>query len=67
MVAILGLVLSWILASGSTAHAVSRAVFYVGLAVWAWLELSEGVNGFRRILGAAALAWIVVSLSGEIE
>ena len=65
--ALAGLFLSWVLSSGSTAHAVSRAVFYVGLAVWAWLELSDGVNGFRRVLGAVGLAWVVVSLSGQLE
>ncbi len=65
--ALAGLVLSWILSSGSTAHAVARAVFYVGLGVWAWLELSDGVNGFRRVLGAAGLAWVVISLSGHLD
>lgn len=67
IVALAGLVLSWVLSSGSTAHAVARAVFYVGLGVWAWLELSDGVNGFRRILGAAGLAWVVISLSGHLD
>jgi hypothetical protein len=66
-VALAGLVLSWILSSGSTAHAFARAVFYVGLAVWAWLELSDGVNGFRRVLGAAGLVWVLVSLSGDLD
>jgi hypothetical protein len=66
-VALSGLVLSWILSSGSTGHAVARAVFYVGLGVWAWLELSDGVNGFRRTLGAGGLAWVVVSLSRDLN
>jgi len=65
--ALAGLALSWILSSGSTAHAVARAVFYVGLGVWAWLELTDGVNGFRRVLGAAGLAWVVISLSGQLD
>jgi hypothetical protein len=65
--ALVALVASWILSSGSTAHAFARAVFYVGLGVWAWLELSDGVNGFRRVLGAAGLAWVLVSLSGDLD
>jgi len=65
--ALVGLVLSWTVTSGSTAHAVARAVFYIGLGIWAWLEASEGVNDFRRVLGAAGLAYVVVSLSGELD
>jgi hypothetical protein len=30
--------------------------------VWAYLELTEGVNAFRRVLGAAGLAYIIVAL-----
>lgn len=65
--AIVGLVAGWILSSGSTAHAFARAVFYVGLAVWAWLELSDGVNGFRRVLGALGLVFVLVSLTGDLD
>jgi hypothetical protein len=65
--ALVALVASWILSSGSTAHAFARAVFYVGLGVWAWLELSDGVNGFRKVLGAAGLAWVLISLSGDLD
>ena len=65
--ACLGLIISWILSSGSTAYALARAVFYVGLAVWAWLELSDGVNPFRRFLGAGGLLYVLVSLTGELD
>lgn len=36
-----------------------RAVFTIGLSVWAWGEASDGDNWLRRLLGAAALAWLV--------
>ena len=65
--ALAGLVAGWILSSGSAAHALARAVFFVGLGIWAWLELSDGVNGFRRVLGAAGLAYTVVSLAGALD
>lgn len=65
--AALGLVLSWILSSGTTGYALARAVFYVGLAVWAWLELSDGVNGFRRGLGAAGLVFVLASLTADLD
>ena len=65
--ALLGLVLGRLLSSGSTAYGVARALFYVGLTAWAWLELTDGVNGFRRILGAGGLIFVIVRLSGELD
>jgi hypothetical protein len=53
-------------ATGGTAHDAGRAVFAVGLAVWAWQELVSGVNWFRRLLGAGALVWLVVGVAGEL-
>ena len=67
IVAVIGLIASWILSSGSTAYALARAVFYVGLAVWAWLELSDGVNGLRRFLGAGGLLFVLVSLTRDLD
>lgn len=58
----------WLLArlgSGSV-HSTGRAVFYVGLSVWAWEELTSGVNWFRRLIGLGGLAWIVSQLAGLI-
>jgi hypothetical protein len=37
---------------GST-HADAQAVSYLSMAIWAYLELFHGVNGFRRLLGVA--------------
>ena len=50
------------LASGTAADA-GRAVWYAGLAAWAWLELAEGANAFRRVLGAGGLIYVVVRLT----
>jgi hypothetical protein len=52
---------------GGTAHEVGRAVFTLGLAVWAWEEAMSGINWFRRLLGAGALIWIVASLAGDLQ
>jgi hypothetical protein len=59
----------WVLAaeSGGTAHEVGRAVFTLGLAVWAGEEAASGVNWFRRLLGAGALIWIVAGLASEFR
>ena len=48
------------------AHDVGRAVFIVGLGVWASEEAAAGVNWFRRLLGLGALVWIISSLAGEL-
>jgi hypothetical protein len=40
-----------------------RAVFLGGLAVWAWLEVTDGANGLRRVLGTAALGYVVVEVA----
>jgi hypothetical protein len=53
-------------AVGGAPHDVGRAVFTLGLVVWAWEELTGGVNWFRRLLGAGALVWIAVGLAGEL-
>jgi len=60
-VALAGLVVA-IIASG-TLEDVGRAVFYVGFTAWAYEELADGVNGWRRSLGAAALILIVIGLA----
>jgi hypothetical protein len=51
-------------ASDGAAHDAGRAVFTLGLAVWAGEEVIGGVNWFRRLLGAGALVWIVANLAG---
>ena len=53
-------------ATDDTAHDVGRAVFTIGLGVWAWEEAVGGVNWFRRLVGAGALVWIVASLASEL-
>jgi hypothetical protein len=52
--------------AGGAAHDAGRAVFYLGLATWAWQEATGGVNWLRRLLGAGVLAWLVVRLAAEI-
>lgn len=58
----------WALATlaDGTAHDVGRAVFTVGLGVWAWEEAVDGSNWFRRLLGVGVLVWIVAGLAGEL-
>ena len=53
-------------ATAGSAHDGGRAVFTVGLAVWALEEAARGVNWFRRVLGAAVLVWIAVGLVEQL-
>ncbi|MEP6953290.1 MAG: hypothetical protein ABI950_04405 [Solirubrobacteraceae bacterium] len=48
-------------------HAYATAVFFMGLTTWAYLELTDGVNWFRRLLGVAGLAYVLVRMTGAIE
>jgi hypothetical protein len=50
-----------VLIDGS-AHAYARATFYTGLAAWAWSELADGTNWFRRALGAGGLVYVVIKV-----
>lgn len=36
----------------------------LGMGVWAWEELIDGDNWFRRLLGAAGLAWVAADGGG---
>jgi hypothetical protein len=46
-------------AADDAAHDVGRALFAIGLGVWAWEEAIDGVNWLRRFVGAGALVWLV--------
>ncbi|MCW2984862.1 MAG: hypothetical protein JWR63_2432 [Conexibacter sp.] len=48
-------------ATGGGVHDVAAIVGSAGLAIWALQELLQGVNGFRRGLGAAMLAYLVAT------
>lgn len=50
------------LASGTWADALG-AIGYVFIGVWAYLELTAGVNLFRRALGVAGLAYVVYAIA----
>src|SRR5258708_35759438 len=53
-------------AAAGTAHDVGRAVFILGRGVWALEETVCGVNWFRRLVGAAAVVWIVAGLGEKL-
>jgi hypothetical protein len=62
----LGVALAGLIAEQLTdghAHDYAEAVVSIGLAVWAYEELADGVNWFRRVLGAAGLAYVVTRLT----
>jgi hypothetical protein len=48
-------------------HRLLRSVFYVALGVWAYEEARHGENWFRRLLGLAALIYIVVDLAHALK
>jgi hypothetical protein len=48
-------------------HADAQAVSYLSMAVWAYLELFQGVNTFRRLLGLAYTASTAVHLANALH
>jgi hypothetical protein len=42
-------------------HDGAQIVATAGLVVWAIMELAQGVNWFRRLLGAGFLVYLIVS------
>jgi len=61
IIALVAFALRWVTPESWT-NALS-AIGYVFLGVWAYLELAEGVNAFRRLLGAAGLVYVVVLIA----
>ena len=45
----------------------AQAIFFVGLGIWAYLELAEGVNWFRRLVGAAGLAYTIARVASALD
>jgi hypothetical protein len=45
----------------------ARAISFLSMAVWAYLELFEGVNAFRRLLGLAYTIFTAVHLAGALH
>jgi hypothetical protein len=58
----------WLIANltNGSAHAYARATFYTGLAAWAWIELTDGTNWFRRVLGAGGLVYVVMKVGAAL-
>lgn len=48
-------------------HAYASALAYLTLAIWAYLELVEGVNWFRRLLGLGFAISTVVHLAMALQ
>ena len=63
LVALAAALASLFLDAGSTADNAVRSVFYVGLAVWAYEEATDGVNHFRKGLGIGGLVFVVVRVA----
>jgi hypothetical protein len=53
---------AWIAPTDSTVEQVVRAIAALALGWWAADEIGRGVNPWRRLLGAAGLAFALMSL-----
>jgi hypothetical protein len=64
---------AWLVASiagrvtSGSARDIADAIAVVALSAWAYEELADGTNWFRRCLGAGALVVVVAGLAGRIS
>jgi hypothetical protein len=65
-VALAALLVARLADDGSVIDDLARAISYVALTVWAYEEAANGVNGFRKALGIAALVLIVVAVARAV-
>jgi len=53
--------------SHGSEHSDAQAVSYLAMAVWAYLELFQGVNAFRRLLGLVYTVSTAVHLASALH
>jgi hypothetical protein len=46
------------------AHPVLSLISFGAIFTWAWLEIFQGVNAFRRTLGGIVMTYIIISRIG---
>lgn len=49
------------------AHFYARSVSYLGMTIWAYEELANGVNWFRHLLGAAYAVIMVMRVAHALQ
>lgn len=59
MVGVVATILQFILPNGTTIQTVAELVAFGALFTWAWQELFQGVNYFRRSLGLVSLLGLI--------
>ena len=52
---------------GAGEHPYAMSISYLAMAIWAYEEFVDGVNWFRRLLGAVYLVIMVVRVAHGVE
>lgn len=53
--------------TGGAIHTLANTVFTMSIIIWAYEEATAGVNLFRKLLGAAVLVIMAVSLFNQLQ
>ena len=53
-------------ATDGSLHDDARGTFYAGLAAWGWIELTDGVNWVRRVVGAGGLVYVIAQIGDAL-
>jgi hypothetical protein len=51
----------------ATGHSYTRSVAYLAMTIWAYEELTSGVNWFRRLLGLTYVVVMVVRVAHAVQ
>jgi hypothetical protein len=50
-----------------SAHSFAMSVSYLAMTIWAYEELADGVNWFRRLLGLAYVLILVIRVAHALQ
>ncbi len=64
IVAIVGLLISKV--SSGILHKLGATVYTIAIIIWAYEEITSGVNWFRRLLGVIVLLTVAYSLFNQL-
>lgn len=64
--AIVAIVVKFIVKTGPVNH-FADVILTISLIIWSYMEITKGINWFRKFLGGVVLLWTIFSLYKMIQ